>query len=136
MSKPLLLRRDTVLTHNSDNLINSGDIYNTTSALSTSLTTAEGKLKNAILIFNNKTIATSAWTADTTYEDFPYVTAISCANVTANHFPEVVFSVADASSGMFSPVCESIAGGVKVWATEVPKATITIPSIKCSKEVK
>jgi hypothetical protein len=23
-----------------------------------------------------------------------------------------------------------------VWATEVPKATITIPSIKCSKEVK
>lgn len=136
MSQPLLLRRDTVLTKNSDNLINSGDIYNTTNELETSLTTAEEKLKNAILIFNNKTIATSAWIADTTYEDFPYVATISCANVTAKHFPEVVFSVADASSGMFSPVCDSIANGVKVWATEVPETTITIPSIKCSKEVK
>ena len=136
MSKPLLLRRDTILTQNSDNLINSGSIYNTTSALSTSLTTAEGKLKNAILIFNNKTISTSAWVADTTYEDFPYVAIISCANVTEDYFPEVVFSVVDASSGVFSPVCESISGGIKIWATEIPEATITIPSIKCSKEVK
>ena len=136
MSKPLLLRRDTILTQNSDNLINSGSIYNTTSALSTSLTTAEEKLKNAILIFNNKTISTSAWVADATYEDFPYVATISCANVTEDYFPEVVFSVVDASSGMFSPVCESIAGGIKIWATEIPETTITIPSIKCSKEVK
>lgn len=136
MSKPKLLRRDAVLTQNSNNLINSGEIYNTTSALSTSLTTAEGKLRNAILIFNNKTIATSAWIDDTTYEDFPYAATISCANVTADYFPEVVFSVVDASSGVFSPVCESITGGVKIWATKIPETTITIPSIKCSKEVK
>lgn len=94
------------------------------------------KHTDTILIFNNKTVATSAWTADATYVDFPYKATISCPKVKGDqYFPEVVFSLEDVSAGIFSPICNSVNDGVEIWASEIPATTITIPSIKCSCEV-
>ena len=36
-----------------------------------------------VLPFTNKTVATSDWVSDTTYEDFPYRAAVACEGVTA-----------------------------------------------------
>lgn len=81
------------------------------------------------LMFTNKTIATSAWVSDNTYTLYPYKANIACTGVTADMFPQVVFDVDDAVSGCFAPVCHSYAGGVSVYASNVPSSTITIPTI-------
>ena len=72
-------------------------------------------------------MATSDRYAD---EGFPYFGAIPLTGATASMTPEVVFSVADAVSGIFAPVAETYAGGVYIYASELPSATtITIPTI-------
>ena len=63
-------------------------------------------------------------------EGFPYFGAIPLTGATASMTPEVVFSVADAMSGIFAPVAETYDGGVYIYASELPSATtITIPTI-------
>ena len=86
----------------------------------------------SVLIFQNKSIATSAWVSDTVYEDYPYKTNISCSGVDANYFPEVAFNMVDATSGIFSPISESGSGIVTIWASEVPDHAVVV-NIKCSK---
>ena len=83
------------------------------------------------LKFTNKTVATSAWTSDSTYTGYNYTAVVSCSNVTATMIPDVIFSPADAMSGNFAPVADSSAGSVTIYAKEVPSATITIPTIIC-----
>lgn len=83
------------------------------------------------LSFSGKTVAASAWADDSTYPDYPCRAAVACSGVTAKHFPLVVFSPADALSGNFSPVAESYAGGVYIYAESKPSATVTIPNIVC-----
>ena len=137
MAQPTLLQRDIELTADSDKLISSGNIFKSAQILSEDLAEIIAKLTDAILIFNNKTVTTSAWIADATYADYPYKATISCPKVKSDqHFPEVVFSLEDASAGIFSPVCNSVNDGFEIWASEIPEAAITIPSIKCSREVK
>ena len=87
----------------------------------------------SVLIFQNKSIATSAWVSDTVYEDYPYKTSISCSGVDANYFPEVAFNMIDATSGIFSPISESGSGIVTIWASEVPDHAVVV-NIKCSKQ--
>lgn len=87
------------------------------------------------LQFTNKTVAASAFVANSTYEDFGYRAAVALSGVTANMTPEVVFNVADAISGIFAPVAACYAGGIYLYASEVPEATITIPTIICWKAV-
>ena len=79
-----------------------------------------------VLSFTNKTVATSAWASDATYQDFPYRAAVACEGVTANHYAAVVFSPEDAMSGCFAPVAASYAGGVYLYANEMPSAAVTI----------
>ena len=86
----------------------------------------------SVLIFQNKSIATSAWVSDTAYEDYPYKTNISCSGVDTNYFPEVAFNMVDATSGLFSPIAESGSGIVTIWASEIPDHAVVI-NIKCSK---
>ena len=83
----------------------------------------------ARLTFTNKSIATSAWSSNSTYTDFPYRAAVACTGVTADMFAEVVLSPTDATSGNFAPVCDTYAGGVYLYAKAVPDAAITIPTI-------
>lgn len=77
-------------------------------------------------------IAVSDWAADATYTAYPYKAVIHDSRVTANTYCEVVFNLADATSGYFAPICNSVSGGIEIWASSVPLATITIPTIKCT----
>lgn len=83
----------------------------------------------ARLTFTNKSVATSAWASNTTYDDYPYRAAVACSGVTADMFAEVVLAPTDAASGNIAPVCQTYAGGVYLYAKAVPDAAITIPTI-------
>lgn len=76
-------------------------------------------------------IATSAWTADSTYTDYGYKAVISLSGVTANMFPDVVFLPEDIASGNYAPVADSGAGSVTIYAKAVPDEPLTVPSIAC-----
>lgn len=83
------------------------------------------------LMFTNTSVATSAFVSDSTYEAYPYRAAIALTGVLPAMVPEVTFGLADAVSGKFAPVSQTYAGGVYIYATEVPEAAITIPTIIC-----
>jgi len=74
-------------------------------------------------------VPVSSWTADQTYEDYPYHADMTIADVTVNDFVEVVFSLEDAQSGMFAPVAQTITGGVRIWATDIPESAITVATV-------
>ena len=69
--------------------------------------------------------------ADTSYSDYPLRAAVALSGVISSMVPEVIFNLADATSGVFAPVAESYDGGVYIYASEVPAASITIPTIIC-----
>ena len=105
-----------------------GAIPNTNGAVTRDKLASDAK----VLSFTNKTVATSAWASDTTYPDFPYRASVACSGVTANHYADVSFSPADVLKGIFCPVAVSYAGGVYIYASEKPSATVTIPTIVCT----
>lgn len=88
-----------------------------------------------VLIFTNKTIATSAWASSSTYSGYSFQAAITCSGVTVNHYADVIFAPADATSANFAPVAVTSANTVTVYAKAKPSATITIPTIKCESVV-
>ena len=75
----------------------------------------------------------SAFVADTTYEDYPFRAAVALEGVLSSMIPEVIFSLLDATSGLFAPVAETYNGGVYLYATDVPEFDITVPVIICWK---
>lgn len=77
----------------------------------------------------NTTVLTSAFAADATYQDYPYAAQIAIADATADYVATVIFAVEDAISGNFAPICETGSGYVKIWAKEIPAASIVIPTI-------
>ncbi len=83
------------------------------------------------LQFANVVVAAANFTVETTptYADFPYRAAVALAGVLAAMTPEVVFGVAEATSGSFAPVAACYDGGVYVYASEALSAAITIPTI-------
>ena len=98
--------------------------------------TALGKIGSATavntLAFGPRTVATSAWAADTTQPDYGFRASIPLTGVTENHSPDVRLSIADATSGILSPVAASYNGGVYIYASEQPSATVNIESIICT----
>ena len=84
-----------------------------------------------VLAFAEKAVDASAWVSDSTYTDFPYRAAVACQGVTVKHYAEVTFSPADALEESFAPVAESYDGGVYIYASEIPEAAVTIPTIVC-----
>ena len=91
------------------------------------LNTAVDKINK--LQFTGVTVAASKFVDDTTYEDFPKRAAVSLSGVNASMIPEVIFGLADAIGGNFAPVAETYDGGVYIYAADVPKADVTIPTI-------
>lgn len=83
----------------------------------------------AIRKYEDTVVAVEDWESDDTYEDFPFRASIEIAGVAITDFSQVVFRVADAMSGNYAPVSETYNGGVYIYASEVPEAAITIPSI-------
>lgn len=81
------------------------------------------------LTFTNTVVEAASFAADETYGDFPYRAAVALTGAAEAMTPEVVFGVTDAMSGTFAPVAESYAGGVYIYAAELPSAAVTIPTI-------
>lgn len=67
-------------------------------------------------IVTASSVSVTTWEPDSTYTDYPYRASVAVTGMTAGHYPEVVYSVADASSGNYAPVCESYNGGVYIWS--------------------
>lgn len=103
----------------------------------------------------NINVQTSAWVSSSAYSQYPYQAEIivtdldwlkkrlpvkpveSIGKITA----DVVFDVAEALSGIFAPVCSVVKPAsdvedvkVIIYASEVPSASITIPTIKLTYE--
>ena len=87
------------------------------------------------LIFQNVSVAASAWRSDSTYAAYPYAATLTLTGVTASHVPEVTFGAAEAASGIYVPVALSGSGTVKIYAASKPAAAITLQSILCIKAV-
>lgn len=88
-----------------------------------------------VLVFQNISVAASAWGSDSTYTDYPFSATVTATGVTADYLPEVIFGAVEAAGGSFAPVALSGAGTVKIYAKAKPTAAITIPSILCTKAV-
>lgn len=95
----------------------------------------KGYVDGRVLTFTNKAVAVSAWaaSADQSGAGFGFRAAVALAGVTASMVPDVYFSAADAVSANFSPVAQSYAGGVYIYAASKPTAAITIPTIRVTK---
>ena len=83
----------------------------------------------------NVSVATSAFVANSTYADYGYRASVAITGATANMIPEVTFSLTDAISGILAPIAECYAGGVYIYASEVPSAAVTIATVTLWKEV-
>lgn len=69
----------------------------------------------------------ATWIADTTVEGFTYKGKISQATITANDAATVIFDSAQAMSGNYSSVCNTITDGIEIWSKT--NADITIPCV-------
>lgn len=76
--------------------------------------------------FYNQTVAT--WSSDATYADYPKKGLINLTGVKGTDGVEVTFSNADATSGNYSPICNTVANGVEIWAKAQNNALV-IPTI-------
>lgn len=85
-------------------------------------------------VFSNKSVAVSAFKADSTYADSPYRAAVALSGITAAYTPYVMFSETDAATGIFSRNADSYAGGVYIYANKIPSAAVTIDEIICIEE--
>lgn len=85
--------------------------------------------------FTDTVVDNAAFVADATYAAFPYRAAVALSGVVATMVPHVVFGVAEAISGSYAPVAACYDGGVYLYASAIPAADITIPTIICWPEV-
>lgn len=74
-------------------------------------------------------ITVSDWDADETYADYSYRASVALTDVEATMLPDIVYDVAEATSGNYAPVCAAYSGGVYIYSKVDDE--ITIPSIKC-----
>lgn len=81
------------------------------------------------LQFNNTSVARSDFVADTTHEDYPFRASVMRKGVLNSMIPEVIFSLSDATSGLFAPTAETYNGGVYLYASDVPEEDVTVPVI-------
>lgn len=88
---------------------------------------------SSVLKFQDTIVPVSAWVADTTYDDYPYRASIALTGVTAAMCPQVYFSMEliNEPDVVYSPLSETYAGGVYIYADSIPQSAITIPSIVC-----
>ena len=101
---------------------------NVTLNQSGSTVTINAKAPSVLAFSSNKTVATSAWSSNSTYTAYPWRASVAYTGVTADYFPDIVFNPNDADFGKLAPICETYAGGVYIYASERPGATVNIVS--------
>jgi hypothetical protein len=84
-------------------------------------------LQDKTLYFTD--VIVSDWDADETYADYSYRASVALTDVEATMLPDMVYDVAEATSGNYAPVCAAYSGGVYIYSKVDDE--ITIPSIKC-----
>lgn len=106
-----------------------GSVQASMSSLSSTITqlssAVDGK-QDQLLKFTS--VVASSWVADATYSNYPYACPLTCSGITADSVVDVVFSMTEATSGDYAPICETLANIVKIYAKV--SDTITIPVIK------
>lgn len=125
----------TMNTRAKDLVLTGGNFVSATAPSDDDHLTNKAYVDSKTLAFGPKTVASSAWASDSTYSDYPYRAAVPLSGVTASHAPIVNFSNADSLSGKLSPVADSYAGGVYIYATEALAETVNIGSVICVKVV-
>lgn len=88
---------------------------------------ALGKALTATQTLSFANLTAADWVEDSTYEDYSYRCDVACAGVTADDFAEVVFGLAESTSGNYAPICETKDGAVSIWSKVAD--TIIIPTI-------
>lgn len=83
------------------------------------------------LIFENISVATTAFVAGSSYVDYSYRASVPLTGVLSSMIPDVVLSVVDATGGNFAPVAACYDGGIYLYAESVPDTAIIIPTILC-----
>lgn len=94
--------------------------------LSSSIIFLSSSKQDKLLVFTNKTA--DIWTADNTYQGFSYRCDINCPGVTIDTVIDVIFSLDEAISGDYAPICQTTADTVTIYAKV--STAITIPTIK------
>ena len=110
-------------------------VYVSKNTYDADMATVKRNIKNGIFIFEDVYIEPSAFAEDTTYSDYPYRAAITCAGVTEDDIPDVVFGKTDSESGNFATMSDAASNAVYIYAKQKPAATITLLTIECRKAV-
>lgn len=84
---------------------------------------------------SNQSVLTSAWTSDSTYTAYPYRASVPITGALAIMTPDIVFALADAVLGTLAPIATTYDGGVYIYASAIPSATINIATITLWKAV-
>lgn len=84
-----------------------------------------------VLVFTNKTVLSSSFISDTTYTDYPYRATISLPGVSSEMVPIVAFSYNDSVNSKLCNIATTYAGGVYIYAKEIPTSPVAIDTIIC-----
>lgn len=77
----------------------------------------------------NKTLSAAGWVASSDFDQYPYQFTIGISGMTADDFAEIVPAPETIEQGILAPICQTAAGGLKVYAAEQPTVQMVIDSI-------
>ena len=105
--------------------------------LDLAITNAGGNVNtDDLTITLGETVVTAdMWSADTTYEDYPFRAAILCEGVTEKYIPYVIFQSTESGSVNFAPFSATGTNEVYIYAVIKPTYDITLEGIQCTKPV-
>lgn len=120
--------------------INATNLNKMDSAIMQNATDIE-ELQEAVIMAENLTVAVADFTTYTASgsletaikEDYPYKADIEVGGVTTRYKADVIPSYAAKQLGILCDMNQTRAGYVRIYASEVPEAAITIMSIMCVK---
>lgn len=79
----------------------------------------------SVLKFTN--VQATEWVTDSTYSDFQYRCDVACQGATPDSYADVAFSLSQATSGIYAPVCDTGENIVSIWSSS--NEAIIIPTI-------
>lgn len=134
------INADTVVTQNSTNLVTSGAVFaaigssggGTIYSAGEGIDITNGVISSTVPVLykeQNITVSPSAFVSDKRYSPYEYRADIEIQGITANHYPNVIFSIEDSLQNNFAPFSESGEGYVSIWCEQVPTNDLFIPLI-------